>query len=74
MPPIIVGAQIIHMMALANMQMHQIAHMYLVNEILKQEPRSARLTGAAGGDDGGVFWGHLGTFVGDLGTFLGIMG
>ena len=36
------------MMAVANMQMHQIAHMYLVNEILKQEPRSARLTGATG--------------------------
>ena len=45
---IIVGAQILHVMALANMQMHQIAHMYLVNKKLKQEPRSAKLTGAAG--------------------------
>ena len=56
------------MMALANMQMHQIAHMYLVNEILKQEPRSARLTGATGMMEV-CSGGNLGTLLGDFGTF-----
>ena len=64
------------MMALANMQMHQIAHMYLVNKILQQEPRSARLTGAAGMMEvcsGGIWkhswviWGPSRAILGDLG-------
>ena len=68
------------MMALANMQMHQIAHMYLVNEILKQEPRSARYTGATGMMEvcsGGIWehscvnWGPSRAILGDLGGALG---
>ena len=56
------------MALLANMQMHQIAHMYLLNEILKQEPRSAILTGATGIMEV-CSGGNLGTLLGDFGTF-----